>query len=99
MILDLDCFKTINDSLGHRAGDLMLKIVAERLTQCVREGDTIARTGGDEFAIILPDLSMQRTLPLLPKNHRDIMSTPSPRRAYNRRYRQRRDQYLPVRHG
>jgi diguanylate cyclase (GGDEF)-like protein len=56
MILDLDCFKTINDSLGHRAGDLMLKIVAERLTQCVREGDTIARTGGDEFAIILPDL-------------------------------------------
>lgn len=54
MILDLDCFKTINDSLGHRAGDLMLKIVAERLTQCVREGDTIARTGGDEFAIILP---------------------------------------------
>ncbi|HVL01582.1 MAG TPA: EAL domain-containing protein, partial [Dongiaceae bacterium] len=59
MFLDLDRFKIINDTLGHNIGDLLIQAVARRISECLREGDTLSRFGGDEFTLLLPNLKTQ----------------------------------------
>lgn len=76
MVIDLDNFKTINDSLGHHAGDLLLLAVAERLTKCVRESDTISRTGGDEFILILPEIVYPINAAIVANKILDTLSNP-----------------------
>ena len=59
MLIDLDNFKQVNDSAGHRAGDAVLREVGRRLSACVRRADTLARHGGDEFVILIGDLHQE----------------------------------------
>lgn len=67
-LLDLDQFKLVNDTLGHSAGDLLLKVVAKRLCHCVRDGDTVARLGGDEFVVVLDDMAKVEDIQKIAEN-------------------------------
>jgi diguanylate cyclase (GGDEF)-like protein/PAS domain S-box-containing protein len=76
LMLDLDHFKQINDSLGHDVGDALLTMFAERLRSVVRSHDTVARLGGDEFAIVVPDLRGEDDLVTLSRSIQERMRAP-----------------------
>lgn len=65
LFMDMDNFKIVNDSLGHRAGDMLLQKVAKRFASCLRKEDTVARIGGDEFIIVFPGLRQDEGAPKL----------------------------------
>jgi diguanylate cyclase (GGDEF)-like protein len=74
--VDLDRFKAVNDTLGHAGGDELLQQVAQRLVDTVRQQDTVARVGGDEFAILLPGLSEQAAVDQLAQRSLEALSMP-----------------------
>lgn len=76
MYLDLDKFKPINDQLGHHVGDLLLQALAEKMLTCVRESDTVARIGGDEFLILLPLIEQDQDALLVAEKIRLAVSQP-----------------------
>jgi diguanylate cyclase (GGDEF)-like protein len=76
LLLDLDRFKDVNDTLGHPAGDLVLKEVAARLSACVREVDTVARIGGDEFAIVQVGINDAAEAQQLSRRVLELFQTP-----------------------
>ena len=76
MFLDLDMFKNINDEHGHAMGDLLLKEVAIRIQLCLRESDTAARVGGDEFVILLPSIESEQTAFIVAEKIRIALKQP-----------------------
>ena len=76
--LDLDHFKEVNDTLGHAVGDELLMAVARRLLACVREGDTVARHGGDEFILVLSEQASEASVVHVLKRVRDVIARPYP---------------------
>ena len=76
MFIDLDRFKNINDTLGHSVGDLLLQGVAVRLSQCMRQGDSVSRQGGDEFVVLLPEVSQAEDAALVAQKILSSISQP-----------------------
>jgi len=76
MLLDLDRFKAVNDTMGHDVGDLLLKSVADRLKLCVREVDTVARMGGDEFTIILEGCTAEQDITIVAQRITESLGEP-----------------------
>lgn len=76
ILLDLDRFKLINDSLGHAAGDELLRLVADRLEDHVQPGDTVARLGGDEFVLVYTNVSTENDAALLARNLLSLVASP-----------------------
>jgi diguanylate cyclase (GGDEF)-like protein/PAS domain S-box-containing protein len=76
IFLALDHFKQVNTTLGHQAGDMVLKLVAERLKQCVRKGDTVARLGGDEFSMILEGIVEKQGAAVMAQRTLQALSRP-----------------------
>jgi diguanylate cyclase (GGDEF)-like protein/PAS domain S-box-containing protein len=76
LYLDLDQFKDVNDTLGHPVGDLLLRAVADRLRACIRDTDTVARFGGDEFAVLQTDLHDQKDAGVLASTLIEILGRP-----------------------
>ena len=76
LYIDLDHFKPVNDNLGHTAGDTLLQMVAKRMSSCVREVDTVARMGGDEFAVILAPVKSQNDILLVAEKIRTALEAP-----------------------
>jgi diguanylate cyclase (GGDEF)-like protein/PAS domain S-box-containing protein len=76
MFLDLDSFKVVNDTLGHSLGDELLKIIATRLSAVLREEDTIARMGGDEFTVLLSNIKSEASAPVIAQKLLDAVAQP-----------------------
>jgi diguanylate cyclase (GGDEF)-like protein/PAS domain S-box-containing protein len=76
LFLDLDLFKAINDGFGHQAGDTVFQEIGQRLIQCVRDDDTVARIGGDEFAVLLPEISKADDAVVVAKKLLEAVSQP-----------------------
>ncbi len=76
MFIDLDHFKPVNDTYGHAVGDLLLQQVAKRMVGCVRESDTVARIGGDEFEVLLPDVDEANDALVVANKVRDALAQP-----------------------
>jgi diguanylate cyclase (GGDEF)-like protein len=78
LMLDMDRFKQINDTFGHATGDEVLRITANRLLESVRKSDTVARMGGDEFVVLLPDLLEPQAAEKIAANLVETLATPIP---------------------